>query len=126
VVHGLDGTGKLEVISTVLEARNIGHTLVRSRECLSQRHLLGKIFTSCMNALEQQESIEEYDRVDSLNALSVGLQRLFRKLPRKLVVVLDAIDEVKGAGSTMLPALARLGDMVRATSREKHAGLTMK
>lgn len=87
--------------------------MVKSRECLSQRHLLGKIFTACLHAVEQGEKVEDYDRIDSLNALSVNLQQLFQNTAGKVILVLDSIDEVKGAGSTMLPALARLADIVR-------------
>lgn len=92
--------------------RSLTYAIVKGRECLSQRHLLGKIFAACIQALGQQEGLEYYDKVDSLNALSANLQRLFKKTHQNLVLVLDAFDEVKGAGSTMLPALGRLGDMV--------------
>lgn len=41
-----------------------------------------------------------------------------------MVLVLDAIDELKGAGSTMLPALARLGDLVGDRGTLKNLMLT--
>lgn len=97
-----------------MEARSLCHGVIKCRECLSQRHLLGKMFAACARTLGQEETLEQYERVDSLNALSVNLQRLFGNTQEKLVLVLDAIDELKGATSTMLPALARLGDMVGA------------
>lgn len=112
VAYGLEGTGKVEVISAVLEARSLCYAAIKCREYLSQRHLLGKIFAACAHATGREETLEQYDRVDSLNSLSVNLQRLFDNPQQKMVLVLDAIDELKGAGSTMLPALARLGDMV--------------
>lgn len=114
VAYGLEGTGKLEVISAVLEARSISHATIKCQECLSQRHLLGKMFAACARATGQEEALEQYGRVDSLNSLSVNLQRLFQNTQKQLVLILDAIDELKGAGSTMFPALARLGDMVGA------------
>lgn len=112
VVYGLEGASKLEVIDAVLAAQELTYTVVKSRECLSQRHLLGKIFTACLHALEQGDKVEDYDRIDSLNALSVNLQQVFKSTAGKVVLVLDSVDEVKGAGLTMLPALARLGDIV--------------
>lgn len=112
VAYGLDSTGKVEVISAVLEARHLLHTIIKCRECLSQRHLLGKIFSACAQALDREEAIEQYERVDSINALAANLQRLFEGTDQKLVLVLDSIDDLKGAGSTLLPALSRLGDMV--------------
>ena len=114
VAYGLEGTGRLEVISAVLEARSLCHATIKCREFLSQRHLLGKMFAACVHAIGQDETLEQYDRVDSLNSLSINMQRLFRNTRQSMVLVLDSIDELKGAGSTMLPALARLGDMVGA------------
>ena len=93
--------------------------VVRCRECLSQRHLLGKIFAECVRALELSDTLEQYARVDSINAFAVNLQRLFgedgqgRRAVQRCVLVLDAVDEVRGAGPTLLAALGRLGDLVR-------------
>ena len=57
---------------------------------------------------------EQYDRLDSVNALAMNLEKLFRKQNRKIVLVLDEPDEQRGAVATLPPALARLGDLVRA------------
>ncbi|ETN36661.1 uncharacterized protein HMPREF1541_08939 [Cyphellophora europaea CBS 101466] len=116
VAYGLQGSSKLEVITAVLNAHKLKHAVIKCRECLSQRHLLGKIFAACAQALGQEEAVERYDRVDSLNALSVNLQKLFRGSNLRTVIVLDSIDELKGPGSTLLPALARLGDMISGLS----------
>ncbi|KAL6243524.1 hypothetical protein RBB50_009517 [Rhinocladiella similis] len=113
VVNGLENTSKTEVILNVLEEANVRHALIRSRECLTQRHLLSKIFASCISGFEQESHLEQYDRVDSINALLGNLRRLSeRDVQRKLVVVIEAIDKLKQAGPTLLPALARLGDQV--------------
>jgi origin recognition complex subunit 5 len=60
-------------------------------------------------------ALEQYDRVDSLNGLTVGLQKLFQNYDQKLVLVLDGIDRQRGASPTLLPALTRLGDAVHVS-----------
>ncbi|KIW46082.1 uncharacterized protein PV06_01773 [Exophiala oligosperma] len=113
VANGLENTSKTEIILNILEKANVQHALIRGRECLTQRHLLSKIFAACIAGLEQESHLEQYDRVDSINALLGNLRRLSeRDRERKFVVVIEAIDKLKQAGPTLLPALARLGDQV--------------
>jgi origin recognition complex subunit 5 len=101
------------VIVNVLQKKGIPYTLLRSRECLTQRHLLSKIFASCVSAFEQESQIEQYDRIDSINALLGNLRKLFERVgQRRFVVVIEGIDRLKQAGPTLLPALARSGDQV--------------
>jgi hypothetical protein len=51
--------------------------------------------------------------MDNINALAGNLRRLFERAEgRKFVVVIEDADELKQPGPTLLPALARLGDMV--------------
>ena len=66
-----------------------------------------------------EEENEQFERIDSINALVVGLEKLFRKRDERLILVLDAIDEQKGAGVTLLPGLARLGDLVSVNGELK-------
>jgi hypothetical protein len=116
VVYGLQDTGKLHTVSSVLSARGFPHAIVKSQECLSLRHLLSKIHTACIGAVyeEGEEAADDaYERrTDSVNALSVNLQRLLRGRDRKLVLVLDGIDKQRGLNAIILPALARLSDIV--------------
>jgi len=104
----------LAVVNSVLKARNLNSVVLRSKDCLSQRHLLSKIFATCVHALGQQSQIEQYDRVDGLNALLGNLRKLFERAGdgERLVLVLEDIDKQKQPGLTLLPALARLGDQV--------------
>ena len=124
VAYGLEQTNKLEIIQAILKARSLKHVIIKCRECLSQRHLLPKIFASCLRALDPEGGAEQYDRVDSINALAVSLEKLFRKRGERITVVLDAIDKQRGAGATLLPALARLGNLVGAFRRSLTQGLT--
>ena len=111
-MYGLEQTHKLEVVTALLEARELRHAVVRCQESLSQRHLLSKIFAACLTALELEADAEQCDRLDSINALTVNLEKVFRTQDRKIVLVLDELDEQRGAAATLLPALARLGDLV--------------
>lgn len=94
--------------------------MVRSKDCLSQRHLLSKIFATCVHVLGRQSQVEQYDKIDSLNALLGNLRKLFEQAGERerLVLVLEDIDKQKQAGSALLPALARLGDQVCSQKRK--------
>ncbi|KEF54678.1 uncharacterized protein A1O9_09120 [Exophiala aquamarina CBS 119918] len=114
VVCGLEQASELAVVTSVLEARKLKSVVVRSKDCLSQRHLLSKIFATCVHGLGQQSQIEHYDKVDSLNALLGNLRKLFERAghDQRLVLILEDINKQKQAGPTLLPALARLGDQI--------------
>jgi origin recognition complex subunit 5 len=112
VCYGLDQTDKLAVISTVLEAQSLRHVVVRCRECLSQRHLLVRIYAAMFTASRSAADAEAYDRIDSINSLAVALEKLFRTTHQRIILVLDGLDKQKGSSPTLLPALARLGDTV--------------
>jgi origin recognition complex subunit 5 len=117
VVYGLEGTDKLKCITNVLEASSGSHAVVKCADCLSQRHLLSKIFAACIVALVEVEHIEEYGKIDTLNSLVVNLQRLFEKTAgagkcQKLTLVLNGIDEQRGGSATLLPSLTRLPDLM--------------
>ncbi|KIV86093.1 hypothetical protein PV11_01728 [Exophiala sideris] len=117
VAHGLEGTHKTEVIVNVLRKQGLEHAVIKSRECLTQRHLLSKIFACCISALGPESDIEQFDRVDSINALLGNLRKLYERAgPRKFVVVLEGIDRLRQPGPTLLPALARLGNQIPGLS----------
>ena len=134
VVSGLDQLNKTHVLTTCLASRNLSFALVKVRDCLSQRHLLSKIFAACVSALAGSQQIDDpedrfqqlidegrYDRVDSTNALVHNLQKLLDVQPQqskeektssRLILILDGIDMLRGGSLNLLPALARLGDTV--------------
>ncbi|EXJ92259.1 hypothetical protein A1O3_00809 [Capronia epimyces CBS 606.96] len=113
VAHGLEHTSKKDVIVGVLERRGIDYAVLRSRECLSQRHLVSKVFAAALQALGLETRVEQYGRVDSINALLENLRKLSEHAAgRRFVVVLEDTDKLKQAGATLLPALARLGDYI--------------
>ncbi|RMZ83982.1 hypothetical protein DV737_g1342, partial [Chaetothyriales sp. CBS 132003] len=116
VAYGIAPTHKLEVITAVLEARRARHVLVRCAECVSPRHLLNKIFTACLTLLARHDEADEYDRVDSVNALVVNLDKLFRKQEARIVLVLDQLDSLTGTSQMLVAALVRLPDTVPSVS----------
>ncbi|OAP64759.1 hypothetical protein AYL99_00731 [Fonsecaea erecta] len=113
VAYGLESTSKTTAIVEVLRCREISHGIIKSRECLSQRHLLSKMFAVCVGALGQESQTEHFDRTDSINALLGNLRKLSERVRgKKFVAVVEDADALKQPGPTLLPALARLGDLV--------------
>ncbi|KAH0840494.1 origin recognition complex subunit Orc5 [Fonsecaea pedrosoi] len=127
VAYGLESTSKTIAIVEVLRWREIPHGIVKCRECLSQRHLLSKIFAVCVAALGREQGQEQgnqteqqFDRTDSINALVGNLRRLFERVvvdsksskKNKFVAVIEDADALRQPGPTLLPALARLGDVI--------------
>lgn len=117
VAYGLENSNKTNVITSVLEKREYQYAVIRSRECLSPRHLLSKIFAEVIEAFGLESQLGRYVRVDSLNALLENMRKISRDTcGRRFVVVIEDIDRLKQAGTMLLPALARLGDQVRGIS----------
>ena len=114
-MHGTKATGKSLTVSRVLNALEIPHIVIRSRECITDRHLLERTVLACKQEVEK-DSIVAFNNVDgrceSLSVLTVTLQRLLEKT-QKFVIVFDGIDKQREAPVTFLPALARLGELVR-------------
>lgn len=66
--------------------------------------------------LLDREDEERYDRLDNINALASNLRKLLNERQEKLVLVVTNADQQRGATPTLLPALARLGDLVSNTT----------
>ncbi|RMD43244.1 hypothetical protein DV735_g1882, partial [Chaetothyriales sp. CBS 134920] len=116
VAYGIEPTHKLDVITAVLGVRQVRHAIVRCAECVSPRHLLNKIFTACLTLLGRQDEADEYDRIDSVNALAINLERLFRKQEASIVLVLDQLDSLMSGSQMLVAALVRFPDMVPSMS----------
>lgn len=115
VAHGLEATGKSSIVKSVLSASRVPHTVINSRECITGRHLLERTVASCVDALGAASDVDidrsPYSRCENISALSVHLQRLLEGKGR-FVLVFDGIDRQREAPPALLPALARLGEMV--------------
>lgn len=116
VIHGLAATGKSVVTKDVLQSQGINHAVIQSRECITGRHLLERTLAACLDAVDDSEPDTELDRspyarCENISALLVHLQRLLEGRER-FVLVFDGVDRQRESPPTLLPALARLGEVV--------------
>ncbi|KAH0559406.1 hypothetical protein GP486_004077 [Trichoglossum hirsutum] len=114
VVHGLEATGKSVIVKSVLNAVGTTHAIICSQECVTVRHLLERTIAACGDAISRtlsdgNESVG--GRCESTSALALQLQRLLKGTTEKLVLVFDGVDRQREAAPTLLPALARLGEL---------------
>ncbi len=118
MVHGLEATCKTTIVKRVLESNGTAYAYINSQECITARHLLEKTIASCIDAIEDAEgdssNQKRYGRCESMSALAVLLQELLQKRSR-FVLVFDGIDRQREAPPTLLPTLARLGEIVPRT-----------
>ena len=116
VAHGLTCTGKSSIIKAYLALSGLPHAIINCRECITGRHLLERTVAGCLDAVDavDEEKIDRrpYSRTENLNSLVVNLQRILQGRQRKFVLVFDGIDAQREAPPTLLPALARFGEMV--------------
>ena len=116
VLHGLEATGKSLTINAVLEALDVCHAIVQSRECITARHLLERTVIACKIAIELIDNFSAFNDIDgrceNLSALAVQLQRLLGGR-KKFILVFDGIDKQREAQPTLLSAIGRLGEIVR-------------
>ncbi len=97
-----------------------------SKECITARHLLERTLAAIIDILddaEQNQTIANFDgRCDSISAFVVQLQCLLEG-KGKFILVFDGIDRQREAPPTLLPAIARLGEIVSLTIYCLKAGL---
>ena len=118
LLHGVEATGKSLTIKTVLNAIDAPSAIVRSQECITTRHLLERTVTVVKEALVAHGLSEEANgldgRCESISAFVVELQRILEGR-EKFILVFDGIDRQREAAPTLLPAIARLGEIVWTT-----------
>lgn len=98
---------------------NSGNGLIYARvdasQCITARHLFERIIDSVATALDAGESAPR--RCETLAQLAVSIGDLLRNSGRgpgwRFILVLDSIDKQRDAPATLLPALARLSEMVK-------------
>ena len=104
------------MLKSVLEAIGTPYAIIRSLECITTRHLLERIISAAQEAIGKGDSPPGLDSVDgrceSISAFAVQLQKLVHGKDT-LILALDGIDRQREALPTLLPALARLGEIVR-------------
>ncbi len=110
VLHGTEATGKSLSINALLSAIDTPSAIIRSKECITTRHLLERTLTEVQEALgDTSPSVD--GRCESISTFVVQLQRLLED-QTKFILAFDNIDRQREAAPTLLPALARLGELV--------------
>lgn len=99
-----------------MDGIGVPSAVVRSRECITSRHLLEQTVSASKEALEAgipDDLIESVDeRCENISAFAVQLQRLLEGRG-KFILVFDGIDQQREALPTLISAIARLGETVR-------------
>ncbi|KAI2464293.1 origin recognition complex subunit 5 C-terminus-domain-containing protein [Annulohypoxylon bovei var. microspora] len=125
IVHGTEATGKSAVTARLLEALSssstdadnalLNYAIVKSAECVTARHLFERTVGSVADALQWEG--ETVGRCETLAALTVELTKMLKYDQRydtnwRFVLVFDGIDRQRDAPPTLLPALARLSELI--------------
>ena len=103
-------------ISSVLESCNARHVVVQSADWVDSRELLEAAISAVVNISnegnEENESKDIIDgRCESISAFVVQLQLLLEG-KGNTILVFDGIDRQREPWLTLLPAVARLGEVV--------------
>ncbi|KAH8677508.1 origin recognition complex subunit 5 C-terminus-domain-containing protein [Xylariales sp. PMI_506] len=120
IIHGTEATGKTAITASLLELlrqdgenSNLKYTLVKSTECVTSRHLFERTVAAVADALLWEAPL---GRCETLAALTVELSKLLKYVERdggwRFVLVFDTIDRQREAPPTLLPALARLSEII--------------
>lgn len=107
----LEALSSLESANAIAPA--ISYASINSVECVTARHLFEKTVEKVRNTIGENG---KQKRCESLAQLVVELGRLLNTVQRpswRFVLVFDAIDRQRDAPHTLLPALARLSEIVR-------------
>ena len=119
MVCGPRSTGKSSITKAYVQAIGLLHAIIDCRECVTERHLLERTLRAATEATRPNVTEDDVrastDRCENVSALTVHLLRLL-EAQRRLVLVLDGIDEQREASPSLLPALARLGEVIPGLS----------
>ncbi|KAK4133027.1 hypothetical protein BT67DRAFT_480073 [Trichocladium antarcticum] len=122
VIHGTEATGKSAITAALLarlaaqtddDEVGVRYAIVNSVECITSRHLYETVVGKVAGALEWEAAPP---RCETVSQLTVELCKMLKYTPRpdgfRFVLVLDAIDRQRDAPHTLLPALARLSEII--------------
>ncbi|KAI1159553.1 origin recognition complex subunit 5 C-terminus-domain-containing protein [Nemania serpens] len=120
VVHGAEATGKSAIIGELLRTlrdhspSDLDYAIVKSAECVTARHLFERTVGLVGDVLRNRPAP---GRCETLAALTAELSKMLKYVegdvrPR-FVLAFDGIDRQRDAPPTLLPALARLSEIVR-------------
>ncbi|KAI1076541.1 origin recognition complex subunit 5 C-terminus-domain-containing protein [Whalleya microplaca] len=122
IIHGTEATGKSAITASLLKALRdespaadlFNYAIVKSAECVTARHLFERTVGSVADALQWEGA--SVGRCETLAALTVELTKMLKYAERdagwRFVLVFDGIDRQREAPPTLLPALARLSEII--------------
>ncbi|KAI1109222.1 origin recognition complex subunit Orc5 [Nemania sp. NC0429] len=122
VVHGTEATGKTAIVSELLrtlrddEPSHLHYAIVKSAECVTARHLFERTAGLVGDALPSPSAP---GRCENLAALTAELSKMLKHVEEaegdarpRFVLAFDGIDRQRDAPPTLLPALARLSEII--------------
>ncbi|OAR03164.1 hypothetical protein LLEC1_02238, partial [Akanthomyces lecanii] len=129
VIHGAEATGKSSVTAALLERLcepnpdkadaqplRLSHARIDAAQCITVRHLYERIVSAVAAAVQAQDLAPK--RCETMAQLAVALGEMLQETGRRddqrrrFALVLDSIDRQRDAPATLLPALARLSEMI--------------
>lgn len=91
----------------------LSYAIVNAAQCITGRHLFERIVASVADALKWEDVPRRCETLAQLNVELVKMLRYPMREPGwRFVLVLDAIDRQRDAPPTLMPALARLSEIV--------------
>ncbi|KAK8006225.1 hypothetical protein PG991_012522 [Apiospora marii] len=120
IIHGTEATGKSAITASLLAAlgrdddeTNLSYAIIKSPECVTARHLFERTTAAVADALKWPNPA---GRCETMAALTVEMSKMLKYVERgdgwRFVLVFDSIDRQKEAPPTLLPALARLAEII--------------
>ncbi|CAG9973393.1 unnamed protein product [Clonostachys byssicola] len=119
-VHGVEATGKTAVITSLLRniARHVSslrYSVVHTDQCITARHLFESIVSAVSESLDASRN-RQRTRCETLAQLDVELCQFLKYETKetdfRFVLVLDALDRARDAPPTLIPAMARLSEII--------------
>lgn len=95
--------------------KTLRYAIVKSAECISGRQLLEQTTLSIAKAIEYRGTLGKCENLAQLAVDVAMLQEQWTGAGegrKRLVLVFDGIDSQRDAPHTLIPALARLGEIV--------------
>lgn len=100
------------MVKAYLETSALPHAIVSCKECVTGRHLLERTLAATIKAAGATTD-RTYTRCENMSSFANALQKTLEGSGQeKFVLVIDGIDEQREAPPTLVPALARLGNLV--------------
>ena len=119
MLHGTEATGKSAITEALLQRLAqkyddaFRYAIVNSIECITERHFLERTIARVADALQRED---KNSRCDDAAQLVYQLGRMLQPAQHpdgfRFVLVFDAIDRQRDAQPTLIPALARLSEIV--------------